>query len=123
MVCGHSEDLRRLVNTDYPFLGLKGEDALESLNGTALKSLTLSMLSAITLLKIRLMVDMKALRDEVRKAGPRGMTAENKLEFLREKALSDVLLSRPDIINQTNYDDLVADLEQQCSKLYTAVKK
>lgn len=110
-------------NTDYPFLNLKGEDALEPLDAAAEKSLTLSMLSAITLLKIRLMVDIKALRDEVKKAGARGMTAENKSEFLREEARSDVLLSRPDIINQTNYDDLVADLEQQCSKLYTAVKK
>jgi hypothetical protein len=110
-------------NTDYPFLDLKGQDALKPLDTTAEKSLTLSMLSAVTLLKIRLMVDMKALRDEVKKAGAHGMTAKKKMEFLKEEARSDVLLSRPDIINRTDYDDPVADLEEQCNKMYAVVKK
>jgi hypothetical protein len=109
-------------NAELPFLNMQGEDALE-LDANVEKVIQLTYLSAMTLLKVRLMFDLSALQDEVAKVAPGTMTAEKKMEYLREEALSDVLLSRPDIVNRADYTDLVTDLREQCFKMYAVVKR
>lgn len=110
-------------NAELPFLNMQGEDALEPLDSNVEKLVQLSFLSAMTLPKVRLMLDLSALQDEVAKVAPGTMTAEKKMGYLKEEALSDVLLSRPDIVNRADYTDLVTDLRQQCFKMYAVVKR
>lgn len=77
----------------------------------------------MTLVKVRLLLDLQALQDAVQKAAPGNMTMEQKMGFLQEEALSDVLLSRPDIIGRDDFGELVADLRRQSLAMFKAVQK
>lgn len=105
-----------------PFLDLHGADALESADDAWARLSTPSLLVALTLIKVRLMMDVRMLRDAVKKSQGKTVSVEEKLALLREDALSDVLLSRPDILAQDDYEAMAADLLQQVQKLYGLVK-
>lgn len=104
-----------------PFLDLHGEDALQPYDDhTHAGHGDLAFQVAMTLIKTRLLLDVANLQKTVRRAG--GMTEEEKMAWLREEALSDVLLSRPDVVRQKNYARIVKDLEDQVRKMYDVVK-
>jgi hypothetical protein len=108
-------------NMSLPFLDLHGEDAFELFEEHAKKSMQLSFLVAMTLIKIRLMLDMVMLKAAVETVGH--MSAEDKMALVKEEAMSDVLLSRPDILGLADYTETVTDLQQQVDKMYAIVKE
>lgn len=105
---------------DLPFLNLQGEDALEDyLECSAERVITLSFIAAMTNLKIRLLLDLRGLQEEVQKHP--NLSYEKKMEWIREEAISDVLYNRKDIVDRPDYKDLVASLQKQVASLYDRV--
>ncbi|KAK8034505.1 hypothetical protein PG993_009500 [Apiospora rasikravindrae] len=121
-----------------PFLDLKGEDALEDLSEDFRKVKDLSFLATMTLVKTRLMLDLVALSahvDEMEKkkaeggeektqggeAGderPKKLSYEEKMEWVREEALSDIVLARRDIVDRDDYAPLIQDVTGQVARMY-----
>ncbi|KAJ9144358.1 hypothetical protein NKR19_g6466 [Coniochaeta hoffmannii] len=80
-------------------------------------------MAALTLVKICLLLDLENLQAAVQKAGRDKMTIEQNLGFLQEEALSDILLSRSDIVGKDDFGDLVAELRRQSLGMYKVVKE
>ncbi|CAJ2502486.1 Uu.00g098800.m01.CDS01 [Anthostomella pinea] len=109
---------------EEPFLDLHDENALEDFGGCAARCVDLSLLAAMTHLKVRLLRDVQMLDRNVRKySGPNNPGYEKKMEWVREDAMSDVLYSRKDILDRSDYADLVADLQNQVRGLYERMRK
>ncbi|RYP04267.1 hypothetical protein DL764_004570 [Monosporascus ibericus] len=106
---------------ELPFLNLHSEDAFEDFQEHADKMNDLSQLVAMTNLKARLLVDVKGLKDHVaRRPNP---SSEERMEWVREEALSDVLYGRREILERDDFQDLVRDLSSQVAKLYRRVEQ
>ncbi|KAK7935657.1 hypothetical protein PG985_001152 [Apiospora marii] len=105
-----------------PFLDLKGEDALEDVSTPFRRVVDLSFLASLTLLKARLMLDLIALAqhvdEEKAKEGGRQLTYDDKMAWLREEALSDVLFTRRDVVDRDDYAPLITDLSDQVARAY-----
>ncbi|KAK7953868.1 hypothetical protein PG988_014562 [Apiospora saccharicola] len=105
-----------------PFLDLKGEDAFEDMTTPLKKVVDLSFLASMTLLKTRLMLDLVALRSYVEEKGKaeggRPLTYEEKMWWIREEALSDVLFARRDFVERDDYAPLIQDVSTQVAKAY-----
>ncbi|RYP24088.1 hypothetical protein DL767_008664 [Monosporascus sp. MG133] len=104
---------------ELPFLNLHGEDAFEDFQEHAEKMNDLSQLVAMTNLKARLLVDVKGLKEHVTR-NP-NLSYEERMEWVREEALSDVLYGRREILERDDFRDLVCDLSSQVAKLYRRV--
>ncbi|RYP66897.1 hypothetical protein DL771_007554 [Monosporascus sp. 5C6A] len=106
---------------ELPFLNLHEEDAFEDFQEHADKMNDLSQLVAMTNLKARLLVDVKGLNDHV--AMHPNLSYEERMEWVREEALSDVLYGRREILERDDFQDLVRDLSSQVAKLYRRVEQ
>ncbi|KAK8111316.1 uncharacterized protein PG998_007773 [Apiospora kogelbergensis] len=90
-----------------PFLDLAGEDAvLEDVSVPFKQVMDLSFLASLTLLKTRLMLDLVALAQH------------EKMAWLREEALSDILPARRDIVDRDDYRPLVRDVTEQVARAH-----
>ncbi|KAL2670445.1 hypothetical protein Neosp_014233 [[Neocosmospora] mangrovei] len=105
-------------NMELPFLDLKGENALEPVDEKPLH-IELSFFVALTLIKIRLMKDLMGLQAFVKKKP--NATIAARMEYLKEEAMSDVLLSREDIVGG-DLAESVAEMRRQAMQLYEKVK-
>ncbi|TLS28282.1 hypothetical protein PpBr36_00013 [Pyricularia pennisetigena] len=93
-----------------PFLNLSSQDATEELDDTALAKLSLEklpLLAALVLLKVRLALDLANLTDFVAKrqdaaaaAGDEQDELQEKAQWVREEAMSDILHKRPDLVSR-----------------------
>lgn len=108
-----------------PFLDLKGEDALEDVSTHLRRVVDLSFLAAMTLLKTRLMLDLVALAQHVdeektktKEGGGRQLSYDEKMEWVREEALSDVLLTRRDVVDRDDYAPLIRGVTEQVARAY-----
>ncbi|KAI0013003.1 hypothetical protein F4779DRAFT_511446 [Xylariaceae sp. FL0662B] len=106
---------------DLPFLNLRGEDAFEDYLALSEEVISTSFIACMTNLKIRLLIDVRGLQDEVRKHP--GISYEKKIEWVREEAISDVLYDRRDIVDREDYKDLLASLQEQVANLYDRVNE
>ncbi|KAK6856142.1 hypothetical protein PG995_008293 [Apiospora arundinis] len=121
------------ADMSQPFLDLKDEDAvLEDISVPFKRVVDLSFLASLTLLKTRLMLDLVALAQHVEeeekkttttteKEGEetgRKLSYEEKMEWLRNEALSDILLARRDIVDRDNYRPLIRDVTEQVARAY-----
>ncbi|KAM0429812.1 hypothetical protein ACHAPT_006418 [Fusarium lateritium] len=106
-------------NMALPFLDLKGVDALEPVDEKPLH-IELSFFVALTLIKIRLMKDLMGLQAFVKKTP--NATIEARMGYLKEEAMSDVLLSREDIVGG-DLGEAVAETQRQAMQLYKKVKE
>jgi len=107
---------------------LAGDDVLEPLQVlTRLKGMIqLSMIISMVLLKMRLMLDLmglQALRNLALEKAGRLPTMEEKMGFVKEEAMSDVLLSRPDVVGRADFEDVIEDLVCQVKMLFTFVQE
>ena len=105
-----------------PYLNLQGEDALEPLNDNWRWESSLSFPVEMTQLKLRLLLDVKNLADEMKKKKGK-MTDEEKKAYVEEEAASNIMLSRPDLIYQDDYTETLKKLEAQVEQGYQLVKK
>jgi hypothetical protein len=103
------------------YSSFKGKDALEAVSLDAQPS-SLSMRVAMVLIKTRLFLDMEKLRSAMAAKGRRGMSSEEKLAFLKEEAMSNILLARPDVLSMEGYQELIQDLTMQTHLAFISVK-
>ncbi|KAK8038046.1 hypothetical protein PG994_014813 [Apiospora phragmitis] len=116
-----------------PFLDLRGEDALEDVSAPLKRVVDLSFLASMTLFKTRLMLDLVALahyveeKEKEKKAkGAEGgeaaerqkLSYEEKMEWVREEALGDILLARRDVVDRDDYAPLIKDVTEQVARAY-----
>ncbi|KAK7222911.1 hypothetical protein V2G26_010914 [Clonostachys chloroleuca] len=102
-----------------PYLDMHGEDTFEAVNEKPHHA-DLSFLIALTLIKTRLMKDLESL--QVLLQNNPNATGEARYDHLQEEAMSDVLLKRPDVVAQDNYEETIAELRRQVLQLYRLVK-
>ncbi|EXK24032.1 hypothetical protein FOMG_19223 [Fusarium oxysporum f. sp. melonis 26406] len=105
---------------NLPFLDMHGEDAFEAVDEKP-HHIELSFFVALTLIKIRLMKDLESLQGFLQ-SNPNA-TGEARYDHLQEEAMSDILLRRPDIVAQDNYEETIAELRRQALQLYRIVKE
>ncbi|RSL56724.1 hypothetical protein CEP53_006715 [Fusarium sp. AF-6] len=106
-------------NMELPFLDLKGENTLEPVDEKPLH-IDLSFFVALTLIKVRLMKDLMGLQTFVKKKP--NATIAARMDYLKEEAASDVLLSREDIVGG-DLGEAVAEMRRQAMQLYKKVKE
>ncbi|RYP76625.1 hypothetical protein DL769_003585 [Monosporascus sp. CRB-8-3] len=106
---------------ELPFLNLHGKDAFEDSRSMPDKMNGLSQLVTMTNLKARLLVDVKGLKDHV--ANHPNLSYEERMEWVRGEAQSDILYALREIVEQDDFQDLVQDLSSQVAKLYRRVEQ
>lgn len=109
---------------DEPFLNLEGMDAFRPFHGEFDPSelyLDLSFLVDLTLVKIRLWLDLTEIDKAIADLGDKA--PEDRTELVNEYARSDVLLSRMDIVQRPDYKEVIADLWDQVRAMYAEVDK
>ncbi|KAI1085035.1 hypothetical protein F5B20DRAFT_125245 [Whalleya microplaca] len=111
------------INPDLLYLDIHGEDAFEHFEDHAKRLVDVSFLASMTQLKIRLLLDVMMLERYAKKPGNRNASFETKMEWVREDAISDVLYKRRDIVERSDYTDLIADLRDQVAKLVACVNE
>ncbi|PCD20126.1 hypothetical protein AU210_016758 [Fusarium oxysporum f. sp. radicis-cucumerinum] len=105
---------------NLPFLDMHGEDTFEAVDEKP-HHIELAFFVALTLIKIRLMKDLESLQGFLQ-SNPNA-TGEARYDHLQEEAMSDILLRRPDIVAQDNYEETIAELRRQALQLYRIVKE
>jgi hypothetical protein len=112
-----------IMDLSLPYLDLHGHDVLESFDQwKGLDSFPgLSFFVALALIKLRLLLDVELLKEGIQ-ARPNA-TNESKMELMKEEALGDIILLRPDIVNQTNYDRALETLAGQLRALVKKIQK
>ncbi|RYP50581.1 hypothetical protein DL768_003926 [Monosporascus sp. mg162] len=109
------------TDADLPYLNLQGEDAFEeplTAWGSS-REASLSFVVSMINLKLRLLLDMRGLQQYV-EANP-GKGYDEKMAWVREEAIGDVLYRRRDIVERVDYKDLVDALQKQVAALYDRV--
>ncbi|RYP05838.1 hypothetical protein DL765_009712 [Monosporascus sp. GIB2] len=101
-------------DTELPFLNLHGEDAFEGFQEHGDKMNDSSQLVTMTNFKARLLLDVKGLKDHV--ARHPNLSYEERIQRVREGALSNVLCGRREIVERDNFQDLVHGLSSQVAK-------
>ncbi|KAH8166676.1 hypothetical protein CIB48_g1579 [Xylaria polymorpha] len=102
-----------------PFLDLNGEDAFEPPRQEWLNhSISLVHLVALTHLKTRLLLDIRMLAEQGRTEP--NATHEQKMEWIREDAHSNILYSRRDIVDlgTVEHANLATELETQVKAIH-----
>lgn len=104
------------------YFDLHGADAFEAIDCEKSElSGNLSFQVALLLLKSRLFVDMSMLKAFLQKLGDRA--PRDKMEIVKRKCMSDVLLSRRDVVDAADYTPIMASLRQQMVAIYQSIKK
>ena len=107
-------------NMNLPFLDIKGADVFEPVDVFTGKYLALSQTVSVTLLKIRLLMDVRNLQNSTAMGEK---LAQEALDSIRGQLVSTILAKNKDIVESKDQTALVGKLESQVKKLYTAVKR
>ncbi|KAF7561032.1 hypothetical protein G7046_g3102 [Stylonectria norvegica] len=110
---------------DLPFLDLKGEDALESPTGMWVKDrwLDLAFSVAVTLIKVRVLLDLQALQNATRAL--RGTVPQEIIEIIRGQLVGGVVESRLEILlaDTAETSRIVTTIKGQIKDLYKSIDK
>ncbi|KAI1204932.1 uncharacterized protein F4807DRAFT_445068 [Annulohypoxylon truncatum] len=105
---------------ENPFLNLHDEDVFEPVTDTK-ELLDLGMLASLTNLKLRLNLDIQSLEKQFNKPGKRNATYDEKMEWIREHAICDILYKRRDIVERSEWTDILKSLQEQCEVMFDVV--
>ncbi|KAK0108231.1 hypothetical protein ONS95_003051 [Cadophora gregata] len=107
-------------NTDNPYLDVKDADAFEESGFVGSKYTDPSFGAAITVLKIRLLLDLKALQNAslIGKKVPQEL-----LDQIRGQLVSTIVGNNKDIMDSEDQGPLVKKLEDQVKQMHVAVGK
>jgi hypothetical protein len=107
-------------NMILPFLDVKDADVFEPVDVFTRKYLALSHTVSVTLLKIRLLLDVRALQNSTAMGEKLPQEA---LDNIPDQLLSTIFAKNKDIMESKGQSALIENLESQVKKLYTAVKR
>ncbi|KAF2188686.1 hypothetical protein K469DRAFT_627317 [Zopfia rhizophila CBS 207.26] len=105
---------------DLGYLDVKDADVFESVDVFAKDCPSLSHLVAVTLLKIRLLIDLQALQ---RSHSVGEHAAQEILDNTREHCVSSIISGNRLILDRQDQTPYIKSLEKQVKQLYVAVKK
>ena len=105
---------------DNPYLDVKAADVFEPPLENFMVSYDLSHVAAITLLKIRLLIDLRTLQNSSIIAHK---MPQEILDSLRGQLVSSIVAEKKSIMNTRDQAPLIQNLERQVQDLYMAVKK
>jgi hypothetical protein len=103
-----------------PFLDVKDADAFEPVDMFTRRFLALSHTVSVTLLKIRLLLDVRALQHSTAVDEELPQAA---LDNVPGQLVSTIVAKNKDIMESKDQSALIEKLESQVNKLYTAVKR
>ena len=108
-------------NTDLPYLDIKNADSLEPVKHICGKFPDLSHVVAITLLKVKLLLDLRMLRDSdvLGSKVPREILDRIQSQIPR----SPIIAGDKNILECRNYTTVIDELTAQVHTLYKLVKK
>jgi hypothetical protein len=104
-----------------PYLNLHGEDVFESVDWLPKDYPTLSYTVAVTLIKIRLLKDLRTLERIKREAGPH--VPQEILDYIRSQAVSSIIAQNRTILERDDQSAQIRELEKQIKTLFDTVKK
>jgi hypothetical protein len=108
--------------TEGAYLDLTDEDVFEAPEAfTDTRWLDITPLLAITLLKIRLLIDLKAMQRVKREAGP--VVPQEVLDVINAHTVSSVVAANRDIFERQDLAPQIRELEAQIRKLYDTARK
>ncbi|KAH9218743.1 hypothetical protein DL95DRAFT_293090 [Leptodontidium sp. 2 PMI_412] len=107
-------------DTDLPYLDTKDADAFEGVEYLASAYLDLSYTAAITLLKIRLLLDVKALQNSTL-IGQK--VPQELLDKIREQLVSTIVANNKEIMDSDDQSLLIKKLEAQVKQMHVSVRK
>jgi len=107
-------------DTSLPYLHLKDEDVFEPVDLFTRRFAELTHAVSVTLIKIRLLLDVRALQNST-VVGAK--VPKELLDKIRGQLVSTVVAKRKDIMDSEDQGPLIKKLESQVQKLYTAVKE
>lgn len=108
-------------NVEQPRLKMQSEDPFEDFMAYGSDVSDLSFVVTMTNLKVRLLLDLRGLQEEIEKH--QYLSSHGQMQWVRKNALSDILYDRSDIVKYTDHKNHIAGLEQQVAALYDRVKE
>jgi hypothetical protein len=108
-------------DTDNPYLDVKNANVFEAVDFIAHEYSSLSYLVAITLLKLRLMIDLQSLQRARREAGPH--VPQEILDSIQQHSISSIITSNPEILERVDHAPHIAKLGEQVKNLFTVIKQ
>lgn len=104
------------------FLDVHGADPFEAIDcKNDGMTLDLSFKVALLLIKARLFVDVSMLEGFLQQLGDKA--PQDKMEIVKEECMSDILLTRRDVVDAADYTPIMASLRQQMVATYQAIKE
>jgi hypothetical protein len=108
-------------NMDLPYLDCKDADAFEPVDEFARRFAPVSHLAAITLLKIRLLLDLRALQRAREEHGPQ--IPQEVLQSIEQHLVSSVVTGNKQILERQDHAPQIAELERQIRQCYDTLSK
>lgn len=105
-----------------PFLDVKGADPFEAIDiETSGLKMDLCFKVALLLLKSRLFVDVSLLEGFLQQLGDKA--PQDRMEVAREECMSDIMLSRRDIVDAASHVPIMVKLRWQIVQIYNNIQK
>lgn len=109
-------------DVEKPMLDVKGADAFAPVEvERSGLGMDLSFKLALLLVKARLFVDVSLLEGFLQKLGKDAPA--DKMEIVEEEAMTDILPSRRDVVDASDYTPIMASLRRQMVDIYTDIMK
>ncbi|KAK1215710.1 hypothetical protein PQX77_021672 [Marasmius sp. AFHP31] len=108
-------------NMELPYLSTKDADVFEPANPFLKRFPDLAHTVSITLLKIRLLIDLQTLARIERETSTR--VPNEIIRKINADAVATIIASRQDILEREDQGPYIKELEKQVKQLYEAVKK
>lgn len=103
-----------------PFLDIKGADVFENVTGFMPRFSALSHVVAVTLTKLRLLIDLRALQNSNMM---RGKLPQELIDKVREQLVSNPVRNNKDILHSDDLTPRIKEIETQVDQLYDYVKR
>lgn len=113
-------------NTDLPYLEIRNADAFEACDLYTGSYLDLSHTVAVTLIKTRMLHDLRSLQDFTTSTALAEIAPQLPQEILdniRGQSVSTIIASKVEIMYNNDQGPAIEDLEVQVKELYEAVKR
>ncbi|KAI1440402.1 hypothetical protein F5Y02DRAFT_347200 [Annulohypoxylon stygium] len=110
-------------NVEKPYLNLHDQDVFEPAENIISEIDDLGKLVSLTNIKVRLSLDIQVLAKEFGKPGRRNASYDEKMEIVREHAVGDILYKRRDIVERSEWSDILESLRRQVETLYKRVHR
>ena len=107
-------------NMDLPFLDVQNADLFEPVDPFTRRFMDLSHVVAVTLIKIRLLLDVRTLQNS---AIVSHRVPQEVLDNIRTQLVSSVVAEHKDILESNDQSAVIKKLESQVTKLYRAIQR